>query len=91
MKPTDNELEAVAVLTADQLAQVIRKVDGENKMGAGALAEAILAALEPTPDHAEWDAAIDAAAMVAQSYGCCHVPQEIAEEIRAIKKGQTHD
>ena len=45
----------------------------------------------PVPDHAEWNAAIDAAAKVAQSYGCCHVPQEIAEEIRALKKGQTND
>ena len=49
----------------------------------------ILAALDPVPDHAEWDAAIEAAAKVAQSYGCCHVPQEIAEEIRALKKGPT--
>ena len=91
MKPTDEELEAMAALTADQLAQVIRKVDGENTMGAGALAEAILSALEPAPDHETWNAAIEAAAKVAQSYGCCHVPQEIAEEIRALKKGQTND
>ena len=49
----------------------------------------ILAALDP--DHAQWDAAIEAAAKVAQSYGCCHVPQEIAEEIRALKKGQTNE
>ena len=64
--PTDDEREAMAALTADQLAQVIRKVDGENTMGAGALAEAILAALEPAPDHGEWDAAIESAAKVAE-------------------------
>lgn len=31
-------------MTVDELAQIIRTVDGENKLGAGALAEAILAA-----------------------------------------------
>lgn len=31
-------------MTADELAQIIRAADGENKLGAGALAEAILAA-----------------------------------------------
>ena len=33
-----------------------------------------------------WDAAIEAAANVAQGYGCCHVPREIAEEIRVLKE-----
>ena len=46
----------------------------------------ILAALEPAPDHSDWNAAIEAAAKLAQGYGCCHVPQEIAEEIRALKE-----
>lgn len=31
-------------MTVDELAQIIRAADGENKLGAGALAEAILAA-----------------------------------------------
>jgi hypothetical protein len=37
----------VRVPTVDELAQIIRKVDGQNSLGAGELAEAILAALEP--------------------------------------------
>jgi hypothetical protein len=40
-------------MTVDELAQIIRRVDGENKLGAGALAEAIRAALDPPPDHSE--------------------------------------
>jgi len=39
-------------MDVDQLAQIIRKVDGENKLGAGALAEAILASLPPAPGAA---------------------------------------
>ena len=34
-------------VSVDELAQIIRTVDGSNDLGAGALAEAILAALEP--------------------------------------------
>jgi hypothetical protein len=33
----------------DELAQIIRRVDGNNALGAGALAEAILAAVERKP------------------------------------------
>ena len=78
--------------TVDQLAQVIRKVDGENTMGAGALAEAILAALEPAPDHAEWDAAIEAAAKkVVRSLGPAFEYQSAAAAIRTLKKGARHD
>jgi hypothetical protein len=40
-------------MTVDELAQIIRRVDGENKLGAGALAEAIRAALDSPPDHSE--------------------------------------
>jgi hypothetical protein len=44
-------------MTVDQLAQIIRTVDGENRLGAGALAEAILAAIlaasTPSPAPAE--------------------------------------
>lgn len=34
-------------MTADELAQIIRRVDGNHSLGAGELAEAILAALPP--------------------------------------------
>ena len=37
----------VAMPDVDTLAQIIRRVDGSNSLGAGALAEAILAALTP--------------------------------------------
>lgn len=39
----------VGLPTVDELAQIIRTVDGENRLGAGELAERILAALEPQP------------------------------------------
>ena len=39
----------VRALDVDDLAQIIRAVDGDNTLGAGALAEAILAALTPAP------------------------------------------
>ena len=49
----ETALEAIAALpargvgvpTVDELANIIRTVDGQNMLGAGALAEAILAAL----------------------------------------------
>lgn len=48
----------VEITDVDALAQIIRRVDGSNKLGAGALAEAILAALSPAPQalagEAEW-------------------------------------
>lgn len=37
-------------MTVDELAQIIRRVDGDNSLGAGALAEAIFSALSPTPE-----------------------------------------
>jgi len=40
-------LPAVRPVTVDQLAQIIRTVDGNHSLGAGALAERILSALEP--------------------------------------------
>ena len=64
------------------------------------------AALDPAPDHAEWDAAIEAAAKVAldQEVACwnwfmqtghhCNVYEQlpiVAADIRALKKGQTND
>jgi hypothetical protein len=39
-KPSPN---TTAIPSIDDLAQIIRQVDGENKLGAGALAEAICA------------------------------------------------
>ena len=57
----------------------------------------ILSALDPAPDRAEWNAAIEAAAKEIDC-GCdgsCmspHVcPKEDVESIRALKKGQTND
>ena len=40
-------LPALQPVTVDQLAQIIRTVDGNHSLGAGALAERILSALEP--------------------------------------------
>ena len=37
-------------------------------------------ALDPAPDHADWNAAIEAAAKVANHYQC-------SDKIRALKKG----
>ena len=61
----------------------------------------ILAALEPAPDHGEWDAALEAAAKVVPQGWCqtstSHIEmdvdlgQGIQEAIRALKKGQTND
>ena len=48
----------------------------------------ILAALEPAPDHSEWNAALEAAAKAAEQY----LDDQIdAKGIRALKKGQTDD
>ena len=80
-RPTDDELEAMAKYHDWRNAEI----------------DAILAALEPAPDHAHWDAAIEAAAKEIDC-GCdgsCmypHVcPKEDVESIRALKKGQTND
>lgn len=45
--PLRDRGEPVAWLSVDELAQIIRTVDGSNSLGAGALAEAILASLPP--------------------------------------------
>ena len=61
----------------------------------------ILSDLEPAPDHAEWDAALEAAANVVPQGWCqpstSHIEmdvdlgQGIQEVIRTLKKGQTND
>ena len=57
----------------------------------------ILAALEPAPDHAEWNAALEAAAKVARkcvyydSAGNGFDEGTFDANIRALKKGQTND
>ena len=55
--PTDDELEAMAVTMADyclhDVAAMLRAMKGRDS-------------LAPAPDHAEWNAAIEAAAKVAQ-------------------------
>ena len=51
VQPATRYIRADAVLSikdVDHLAQIIREVDGNNTLGAGALAEAILAKLEGT-------------------------------------------
>ena len=61
--PTDDELEAMAKYHDWRNAEI----------------DAILAALDPAPDHAEWDAAIEAAAEVADQhleYVQPHCPDE---------------
>ena len=64
---------------------------------ARATAARILAALEPAPDHAEWNAAIEAAAKEIDCGcdGACmwpHAcPKEDIEAIRNLKKGPDHE
>ena len=45
----------------------------------------------PAPDHAEWDAAIEAAVKVAKSLGPAFEYQAAATAIRQLKKAQTND
>ena len=71
-----------------------------------AAADRILAALEPASDQGEWDAAIEAAAKVADDYAAlCRAQPEfkitapvhdaaalrVSKLIRTLKKGQTND
>lgn len=51
----------------------------------------ILAALEPAPDHSDWNAAIEAAAKVAREMADLHGPNGSEAAIRQLKKGQTND
>ena len=101
MKPTDDELEAMAQVMQG-VAQEKRDANWCND------AAAMLRACKTgdAPDHAEWDAAIEAAAKVAldQDVACsnwfmqtghhCNVYEQlpiVAAGIRALKKGQTND
>ena len=67
---------------------------------------ATLAALDPAPDHSDWNAAIEAAAKVAeqveygfdggistdyQTYSLVQIKRMIDRAIRNLKKGQTDD
>ena len=78
-------------VSVDELAQIIRVVDGSNTLGAGALAEAILASLDPAPDHSEWNAAIEAAANAANQMPNLTHPSEVVAAIRNLRKGQNND
>ena len=106
MHPTDEQLETMDAATmrrackmrvsVDELAQIIRVVDGSNTLGAGALAEAILASLDPAPDHSDWNAAIEAAAKVVEAqpswkWGLQWAGRELAAAIRQLKKEPRHD
>jgi len=69
-------------VSVDGLAQIIRTVDGSNSLGAGALAEAILAALEPAPD------ALEAAEMSAKHW---HARAKAAEAERDALRAELAD
>ena len=56
-----------------------------------AAAARILAALEPAPDQGEWNAAIEAAAEVAEYIPNGAHPSEYTAAIRALKRGPSHD
>ena len=87
-RPTDDELEAMAVTMADyclhDVAAMLRACKGRDS-------------LAPAPDQGEWDAAIEAAANACISAigGVTHYGSEpykiCAAAIRAIKKGQTNE
>ena len=49
----------------------------------------VLSALEPAPDQGEWDAAIEAAVVIATDWTLG--PEEIAPAIRQLKKGPDHE
>ena len=100
-RPTDDELEAIA-------AKLDRNgpshVDADILMSeAAAMLRACKTgdALEPAPDHADWNAALEAAAQAVPSGWCqpstSHIEmdvdlgQGIQEAIRQLKKGQTND
>ena len=51
----------------------------------------ILYALEHAPDHSEWNAAIEAAAAVANQMPNLAHPSEVVAALRALKKGPRHD
>lgn len=59
-------------MTVDELAQIIRKVDGENTMGAGALAEAILDTAPSASMGRVTDEMVDEAQAVLQQWGMEH-------------------
>ena len=76
-RPTDDELEA----TAAEL----------QRFAANALIDRVAAMLRAcktadAPDHAEWDAAIDAAIAKARQVGFLSI-----EDLQALKKGQTNE
>ena len=53
---------------------------------------ATLAALEPAPDHSDWNAAIEAAAKVIDARkSVLEVGTELSDRVRNLKKGQTDD
>ena len=100
----------VRVPTLQRLAQIIQGESGHAEQWALARADDVLAALEPAPDHAEkqayiegtqagWDAAIEAAAKVAnyEAQDAEYDPsyqtaaEVIEDRIRALKKGQSND
>ena len=97
MKPTDDELEAMAARLETRIIQSTMIADAAAMLRACKAGDA--------PDHAEWDAAIEAAANVSERMSTDREGEQtpfiddtagheadfgnsIAEAIRALKKGQ---
>ena len=89
--------EGSATLSHGATTVTVAEYDGDNmgvkcKAAAQADYEArILSALEPAPDNEQWNAAIEAAAKVADQMPNLDHPSEAIAAIRALKKGQTDD
>ena len=92
-RPTDDELEAMA--------KYHEWLRGDSQTAAMLRACKTGDAIDPAPDHAEWNAALEAAAKVVPQGWCqpstSHIEmdvdlgQGIQAAIRSLKKGQTND
>ena len=87
VQKTDNGF-WVAMLSGGRVARGLTS-EAEAKAAAQADYERrILSALEPAPDHAEWDAAIEAAAKVIDARkSVLEVGTELSDRVRTLKKG----
>ena len=84
-----SEVDRSALILTAACAKHSKACDGGYSLVGGAAAtaavDAILAALDPAPDHAEWNAAIEAAVEIATDWTLG--PEEVAPAIRSLKKG----
>ena len=85
-RPTDDELEAQAV-EFSQAAELSCFLSNDEYRRTAALLRACMG--QPAPDHAEWNAALEAAVEIATDWTLG--PEEVAPAIRSLKKGQTDD